>query len=247
MAETALKAVAPKCGSRTWSRQRQRHWQKVEGNSNPFSTSLPRTAGSLLPLAQLPALSLQHFLDLVQHLHLLRRALAILGPVRRRDDDGFVGDHLRVVPAHWDVTVDGRELSAYNAFLLVEKSRLSSHAMYSHSLQRIVDRLSLLANTLAAVGRLLFQLCNARLLALFQTLGVDGRQLLLLLLRRCQGYGVETLDSRDGNHVVVAGVTSSGRARVDGNDIEDRAGGEEGTLEGLRLRRGGDELDAGDV
>jgi hypothetical protein len=47
--------------------------------------------------------------------------------------------------------------------------------------------------------------------------------------------------------VVVARVTSSGGARVDGNDIEDRAGGEEGALESLRLRRGGGELDAGEV
>jgi hypothetical protein len=120
--------------------------------------------------------------------------------------------------------------------------------MYSHSLQRIIDRLGLFANTLPAVGRLLFQLCNARLLALFQTLRVDGRQLLLLLLlRRRQGCDLEVLDPRDGDDVVVAGVTSSGGARVDGNDVEDRAGGEEGALERLRLGRGGGELDAGEV
>jgi len=123
-----------------------------------------------------------------------------------------------------------------------------SHAMYSHSLQGIIDRLSLFANTLSTIGRLLFQLRNARLLALFQTLGVDGRQLLLLLLlRRRQGCDLEVLDSRDGDYVVVAGVASSSWARVDGNDIKDRTGGEEGTLEGLRLRRGGGELDAGRV
>lgn len=193
-----------------------------------LSTSLPRAAGGLLPLAQLPALSLEHFLDLVQHLYLLRRALAVLGPVGRRDDDGFMGDHLGVVPADGDVTVDGRKLSAIHSFLLRLDPRMLSHAMYSHSLQRIVDRLSLFADTLPAVGRLLFQLCDARLLALFQTLGVDGRQngRLLLLLRRCQGCNLEVLNSRDGDDVVVAGVTGSGGARVDGNDVEDRAGGE---------------------
>jgi hypothetical protein len=46
--------------------------------------------------------------------------------------------------------------------------------------------------------------------------------------------------------VVVAGIASSGGARVDGDDIEDRTGGEEGALEGLRLGRGGGELDAGE-
>jgi hypothetical protein len=81
-----------------------------------LSTSLPRAASSLLPLAQLPALSLQHFLDLVQHLHLLRRALAVLGPVRRRDDHSVVGNHLGVVPAHGDVTISNRKLSAINPF-----------------------------------------------------------------------------------------------------------------------------------
>jgi hypothetical protein len=120
--------------------------------------------------------------------------------------------------------------------------------MYSHSLQRIIDRLSLLANALSTIGRLLFQLCNARLLALFQPLGVDGRQNGRLLLRRCQGCDLEVLDPRDGDDVVVAGVAGSGGACVDGHDIEDRAGGEEGALEGLRLGRGGGgELDAGEV
>jgi hypothetical protein len=119
--------------------------------------------------------------------------------------------------------------------------------MYSHSLQGIVDCLRLFANTFPAVGRLLFQLYDARLLALFQALGVNGRQNRRLLLRRCQGCDLEVLDSRDGDDVVVARVTSSGGARVDGNDIEDRAGGEEGALEGLRLGRGGGELDAGEV
>ena len=47
--------------------------------------------------------------------------------------------------------------------------------------------------------------------------------------------------------MVVARVTRSGRARVDGNNVEDWTGGEEGALEGLRLRRGGSELDAAEV
>ena len=47
--------------------------------------------------------------------------------------------------------------------------------------------------------------------------------------------------------MVVARVAGSSRTRVDGNDIEDRTGGEEGALEGLRLGRGGRELDAGEV
>jgi len=47
--------------------------------------------------------------------------------------------------------------------------------------------------------------------------------------------------------MVVARVTRSSGARVDGNDVENRTGGEEGALEGLRLRRGGGELDTGEV
>lgn len=70
----------------------------------------------------------------------------------------------------------GQKLSAFNPFLLIGNPQVSSQAMYSHSLQGIIDCLRLFANTFPTVGRLLFQLCDARLLALFQTLGVDGRQ-----------------------------------------------------------------------
>jgi hypothetical protein len=68
------------------------------------SATLPRTTGLLL-LAKFPALALEDFLHLVEDLHFLRGALAVLGPVWRRDDDGFVRNHLGVVPADGDVTV----------------------------------------------------------------------------------------------------------------------------------------------
>ena len=69
------------------------------------SLSCTSVAGSL---AELPALSLEDFLDLVQDLHFLRRTLAVLGTVRRGDDDRFVRDHLSIVPTDGDVTVDLR-------------------------------------------------------------------------------------------------------------------------------------------
>jgi len=44
----------------------------------------------------------------------------------------------------------------------------------SHSLQRIVDRLRFFAYALAPIRCLVFELCDARGLAVFQTLGVHG-------------------------------------------------------------------------
>jgi hypothetical protein len=43
---------------------------------------------------------------LVQNLLFRRRALAVLGSVRRRDDNRLVRDHLDIVPADGDVTVN---------------------------------------------------------------------------------------------------------------------------------------------
>lgn len=47
---------------------------------------------------------------------------------------------------------------------------------YVHSLQGIVNRLRFLADALAAVCGLVFQRRNACGFALFQALGVDGRE-----------------------------------------------------------------------
>lgn len=112
-----------------------------------------------------------------------------------------------------------------------------------HSLQRIVNRLRLFAHAFAPVRSLVFQLCDARVLAFFQTPGVYGRESSGLLGRkRCD---LEVLDSRDRDDVVVAGVAGSCGAGVDCHEVEDRACGEQGAFEGLRLGSGGGELDAG--
>lgn len=78
-------------------------WQ--QSTQRPFSASLTcaSVAGSL---AELPALSFQNPLHLVQNLLFRRRALTVLGSVRRRDDDRLVRDHLNIVPADGDVTVN---------------------------------------------------------------------------------------------------------------------------------------------
>ena len=114
---------------------------------------------------------------------------------------------------------------------------------HSHSLQRIINRLRLFAHALAPIGGLIFQLCNARILAVFQTLGVHGREGRRLLLgsQRCD---LEVLNARDGDDVVVAGVAGSGGTGVDCHEVEDRACGEEGAFVGLRMGSGGGELDA---
>jgi len=77
-------------------------WQPKREDRSSTSLSCASIACSL---AELPALSLEDLLHLVENLHLLRRALAVLGPVRWRDDDRFVRDHLDVVPADGDVTM----------------------------------------------------------------------------------------------------------------------------------------------
>ena len=112
-----------------------------------------------------------------------------------------------------------------------------------HSLQRIVNSLRLFAHTLTPVRSLVLQLCNARGLAVFQTLGVYGREGRGLLLggKRCD---LEVLDARDGDDVVVAGVAGGGGAGVDCYEVEDGACGEEGAFVGLRVGSGGGELDA---
>jgi hypothetical protein len=218
------------------------------------SASLPRTTGLLL-LAELPALALEDFLDLVEDLHFLCRAFAVLGPVGRRDDDGFVRDHLGIVPADWDVTVEqkGRDqhMSDRNHDVLLgngvpmDECRARERVYQnSHSLQRIVNRLRLFTHTLASVRCLIFQLRNARSLALFQALGVYRRQSGRLLLSS-DSCDLEILDPRDGDNVVVAGVAGWRRAGVDCDEVENWAGGEEGTFEGLRLGSAGGEFDAG--
>ena len=113
-----------------------------------------------------------------------------------------------------------------------------------HSLQRIINRLRLFAHALAPVRSLVFQLCDARVLAVFQTLGVYWRERRGLLLggKRCD---LEVLDARNGDNVVVAGVAGSGGAGVDRYEVEDGTGGEEGAFVGLGVGSGGGELDAG--
>jgi hypothetical protein len=112
-----------------------------------------------------------------------------------------------------------------------------------HSLQRIINRLRLFAHALAPVRSLVLQLCDARVLAVFQTLGVYGREDRGLLLgrKRCD---LEVLDARDRDDVIVAGVAGSGGAGVDCYEVEDGACGEEGAFVGLRVGSGGGELDA---
>lgn len=114
-----------------------------------------------------------------------------------------------------------------------------------HSLQRIIDSLRLFAHTLAPVCSLVLQLCDARALAVFQTLGVYGREGRGLLLG-CERCDLEVLDARDGDDVVVAGVAGGGRAGVDCYKVEDGTCGEEGAFVGLRVGSGGGKLDAGE-
>lgn len=112
-----------------------------------------------------------------------------------------------------------------------------------HSLQRIINRLRLFAHSLAPVGGLVLQLCDARVLAVFQALGVYGRENRGLLLG-CKRCDLEILDARDGDNMVIAGVAGRGGAGVDCYEIEDGARGEEGAFVGLRVGSGGGELDA---
>jgi hypothetical protein len=139
-------------------------------------------------------------------LHFLRGAFAVLGPVGRRDDDGFVCDHLGVVPADWDVTVEKQDISICQmeprnppgkwcccdllVLTFVKGKRVYQN---SHSLQRIVNRLRLFTHALASVRCLILQLRNARSLALFQALGVYRRQSGRLLLSS-DSYDLEILD-----------------------------------------------------
>lgn len=122
-------------------------------------------------------------------------------------------------------------------------SMCSRPGLCLHSLQRIINRLRLFTNTLAFVRSLSLKLCNAGALTFFQSLGIhrqeDRRR---LRSKRCD---LEVLNPRDGNDVIVAVVAGSGRASVDGDEIEDWAGGEEGAFEGLRLGSGSGEFDAG--
>lgn len=112
-----------------------------------------------------------------------------------------------------------------------------------HSLQGIINSLRLFAHTLTPVRGLVLQLCDARGLAVFQTLGVYGWEGRGLLLRgkRCD---LEVLDARDGDNVVVARVAGGGGASVDCYEVEDRTCGEQGALVGFRVGSGGGELDA---
>lgn len=119
----------------------------------------------------------------------------------------------------------------------------SCTGLYSHSLQRIINRLRFFAHTLASIRGLCLELCNAGALTFFQPLGIHGQESSRRL--RSERCDLEVLDSRNGDDVVVAIIAGGGRARVDRYKVEDWAGGEEGAFEGLRLRSGGGELDAG--
>ena len=99
------------------------------------------------------------------------------------------------------------------------------------------------SHALAPVRSLVFQLCDARVLAVFQTLGVYGREGRGLLLG-CERCDLEVLDARHGDDVVVAGVAGGGGPGVDCYEVENRACGEEGAFVGLRVGSGGGELDA---
>jgi hypothetical protein len=113
-----------------------------------------------------------------------------------------------------------------------------------HSLQRIINRLRLFAHALASVRCLIFQLCDARGLALFQALGVYWCQSGRLLLRS-DSCDLEILNPRDGDDVVVAGVAALCGTGVDCDEIEDWAGSEEGAFVSLRMGSGSGEFDAG--
>lgn len=133
------------------------------------------------------------------------------------------------MPADWDVAVSFEHKLAKPR----GKKRIGQQLVYVHSLQRIVNRLRLPAHALAAVRGLFFQRCDAGCFAVFQALGVDWRERRLLLLL---GGDLEVLHAREGDDVVIAGVAAGGRggwASVDGDEVEGRAGGEEGAFEGL--------------
>jgi hypothetical protein len=123
-----------------------------------------------------------------------------------------------------------------------EKERVYQN---SHSLQSIINSLRLFAHALAPVRCLIFQLHDARGLALFQTLGVYRRQSGRLLLRS-DSCDLEILDSRNGDDVVVAGVAGWCGTGVDCDEVEDRARGEKGAFVGLRVGSAGGEFDAGE-
>lgn len=95
----AVQSSSRQCGSLLL------RWLATKARKDRFSASLTCTsvAGSL---AELPALSFQNLLHLIQDLLFLRRALTVLGAVRRRDDHRFVRDHLDIVPADGNVTVN---------------------------------------------------------------------------------------------------------------------------------------------
>ena len=60
---------------------------------------------SLRSLPDLPALAIEDFLDPVEDLLFVFSAFAVFDAVRRGDDDGFVHDHLLIVPADGHVSV----------------------------------------------------------------------------------------------------------------------------------------------
>nr|POE93510.1 hypothetical protein CFP56_19522 [Quercus suber] len=69
-------------------------------------------AGPLLLEPQLAALALEYLLNACQHVVRRVRALAVLRPVRRHDDDGLVRDDLLAVPSHRDVAAGSPCMSA---------------------------------------------------------------------------------------------------------------------------------------
>ena len=89
--------------------------------------------------------------------------------------------------------------------------------MYLHSLQRIINRLRLLTNTLAPIRSLGLKLCNPGALTFFQPLGIHEQESRRRL--RSERRDLEVLNPRDGNDVVVAVIAGGGRARVDRYEV----------------------------
>lgn len=117
-----------------------------------------------------------------------------------------------------------------------------------HAIKRIIDGLSVLANALAPLPLVFFQLLDLGLLALPQLLGVDARDWWLStcptsgigVLVGGEGQDLERSNVLEGNNVVVTGLVCQCRGRVgrsrggvDCDDIELGAGCKEGAFECL--------------
>ena len=89
---------------------------------------------SFFPLLQFLPLSFKHFANTIQHFLLLFGTLAILDAVGRGDDDGFMNNHLLIVPANRHVAVKARvsrseawwdEWGAVMTYILLKESYIA--------------------------------------------------------------------------------------------------------------------------